>query len=78
MKSRVAPNQLENPNFEALKKVCAEYIQEVAAGGYVDDDFVHYIFEASIEALYGKEVWKFVNGWEKFIEMIETFSEEKD
>jgi hypothetical protein len=70
MKSRNIPNQLNNIDIKKLKQVCFEYMQKVAENGYVDDDgyinyvddyFYHYIFEAAIEAIYGKDIWDFIN-----------------
>lgn len=61
MKPRVAPEQLENPDFETLKNVCKKYMDEVAKGDYVDEDFTEYIFEEAINALYEENIWDFIN-----------------
>jgi hypothetical protein len=68
MNPRSAPKQFSNPDFTELKRICDEYIQEVAEGEYADAegecvlaDLCHYIFEAAIEALYGEEIWDFIN-----------------
>lgn len=69
MKPRIAPSQLENPDFEALKSICKEYIEYVAeyGGCDTDDDYDQYIFEAAISALYSDEIWDFINleDWEQ-------------
>ena len=57
------PKQLEKPDFEKLTKLCQRYI------GYIDsdeeyqedNDYEHYIFEASLEAIFGENVWEFIN-----------------
>jgi len=62
MNPRNTPKQLENPDFKKLKESCLEYIQEIANSGYIkDDDLDHYIFEDALEAIYGKDIWDFIN-----------------
>ena len=38
-----------------------KYIDELAEKGWVDDDLEHYIFEAVMEMVFGKNVWDFIN-----------------
>jgi len=57
------PTQLKEPDFEELKKQCQAYIDYVASDDYHEDnDRDHYIFEEAMEAVFGKDVWKFING----------------
>lgn len=45
--------------MEELKKIVDEHIESVKSGKYhEDDDDAHYIYEAAVEAFYGKEVWE--------------------
>ena len=48
------------PDFRPLIKVCQEYIDDLANNGYVDEDMKEYIFEAAMEAIFGKVVWKYI------------------
>jgi hypothetical protein len=54
------PKQIEEPSLSALKKACKEYIDSLADGEYDRED-EHYIYEAAMEAMYGKEVWEYIN-----------------
>lgn len=56
------PEALPNPDFTELIKVCKEYIEDMDNEDFhEDDDDQHYIFEAALEAVFGKDVWKWVN-----------------
>lgn len=58
------PPLLDPPNFDLLKKTVVEYmdaVESVEQGGYVDEDFQHYIFEEAIKAFYGNDAWAFIN-----------------
>lgn len=55
------PKTLSSINTSALQKICCEYIDDLASDGYVDEDYEQYIFEAAMEAVFGKDVWKFTN-----------------
>ena len=55
------PQQLENQDFSKVAKLCREYIEELDREDYVDDDLETYIFEAAIEAVFGKDVWIWIN-----------------
>jgi hypothetical protein len=47
-------------DFSQVKKACEVHIQEIA-DGKVDTDAEHWIYEAAMEAVYGKDVWDWVN-----------------
>lgn len=56
------PKQIprEKMNFDELISQCQWYLDEVAQGN--GDDFdQEYIFEAAIEAVFGEEVWQYIN-----------------
>lgn len=56
------PKQLETIDLEALKEVCNDYINFIDSEDYHEDnDFDHYIFEAAMETVFGKDVWKYIN-----------------
>lgn len=49
----------DRSDFAETKKACMEYIQEIANGkSDIDKEFV---FESAMEAVYGKDVWDWVN-----------------
>ena len=51
---------VEQQNFTALRERCAEWLEAVHLGE-VDSDLEHSIFEAAIGAIYGPNVWTWVN-----------------
>lgn len=44
-----------------LLVVCMQYIDDLWNKGYVDEDLNHYIFEAAMEYIYGKEIFEKIN-----------------
>jgi len=54
------PMPIDNPKLDNLKALCEEYLDEVERGDE-DTDTKHYLFEAAMEAFYGKEVWEYIN-----------------
>lgn len=59
------PKQLFQSNIDPLRKICQEYIDYLANDGFEDNDFDHYIFEVAIEAIFGPDVWKYINDQNK-------------
>lgn len=55
------PLPLAEPKFERLRALCVDYLTDLNKNGRVDDDYKYYIYEVALEAVYGKEVWKFIN-----------------
>jgi len=55
------PEVLFNPDYTNLTSLCKEYLRQVAKNQDTSD-LQHYIFEAAIEAAYGRNVWKWING----------------
>ena len=57
------PKQLENPDLENLRSICQDYLDFIDndAAYSEDNDYDCYIFEAALMAIFGKNVWKFVN-----------------
>jgi len=54
------PEPIENPDYSFLIDTCKAYVEEVK-NGVSDSDTRHYIFEAAIGAIYGKDFWKWNN-----------------
>lgn len=57
------PPVLSKIDWSNVKSQVENYIQQVedADGDEVDSDLEHYIFEACLEAVYGKSIWDHVN-----------------
>ena len=59
------PPVLKSSDFTELRKLCADYLTEAEHGVIADTDTPHYIFEAAMEAIYGKDVFRYVNALSK-------------
>lgn len=66
------PEPNDNPDFSELIKTCKEYLdaierdsEQLAENPLRDavssSDLKHFILEHALEAIYGEEVWEFVN-----------------
>ncbi len=58
------PKKIYIPNWEPTIKMCEGYINDLIKNGYADHDHRIYIFEAAVEAVFGKKIWGFVNNIE--------------
>jgi hypothetical protein len=54
------PKQLPTIDLSELREVCQQHIDEIE-GNEEDEDTAHYIYEAAMEAVFGKEVWGYIN-----------------
>ena len=57
-KQSSCPTPLENPDFMYLKQTVVNAIETAVKEGYFDSDFKVYIYEAAVEAIYGKDFWE--------------------
>jgi hypothetical protein len=55
------PQRIENPNFKVLIEMCQSYLDQVTDLGFVDEDVKEYIFEGAMCAVFGDDVWSFIN-----------------
>lgn len=59
------PEQLQEIDLTALRKACQEYIDFLGdKDDYHEDrivDYEHEVMEKAMEAIFGEDVWKFVN-----------------
>lgn len=55
------PKPLKNPDLSKLIKVCEERIKECEDGEGEDSDTPHYIYESAMQAIYGDDVFKWLN-----------------
>ena len=56
------PIPLSAPDFSKLQKVLEEQIEYCNKQGYINSEkFDHSVFEAAVEAVYGKAFWDWYN-----------------
>lgn len=56
------PTPLRNIDWKDVKRLCIRYIEDMGLDeDDVDEDYPIYIYEAAIEAVFGGEVWKWIN-----------------
>lgn len=55
------PQELEQKDWSMVESLCRGYLDSIREKGWVDEDMAQYIFEAAIEAVYGKKVFEFIN-----------------
>ena len=60
---RPCPPQQQFVNITDLRKVCQGYVDFRASKEYHEDnDYKVYIYEAALEAIFGKKIWEYING----------------
>jgi len=55
------PEPVEQPDFAPVIHLAKVGVAEIVADGYLDEDTSHYIFEAVMIAVYGKDYFKWHN-----------------
>jgi len=58
------PKQLEQVDLEAITDTCENYLQWIISDNYHEDkdrDHEHIIYETVLEAVYGEDIWEWVN-----------------
>ncbi len=57
----------EEVDLNELRKTCQAYIDFIDNDEdyHEDNDFDHYIFEKALQAIFGSDVWEFVNNRQK-------------
>lgn len=55
------PKPIANPDWSKLIRVCQERVTEYVEGNTEDSDTPHYIYEESMTAVFGNDIWKWVN-----------------
>lgn len=55
------PRPLPNPNFQRLQESCVACIEKIEKEGDPEGDCKHWIYESALEAVFGKDVWKWIN-----------------
>ena len=55
------PQQLKEVDLTGLRRVCQEYIDSLANDGWVDDDLSYYIYEEAMQAIFGEDVFEWID-----------------
>jgi hypothetical protein len=55
------PIAIELTEWDMVMNGCINYIEALKSGNHHTDDIEHYIFERALEAIFGKDVWEWVN-----------------
>jgi hypothetical protein len=59
-KENQAPKVLDNINTDNIVSLAKEIMSRICEGGKDEDD-VQWCYEAVMETVYGKNIWKFIN-----------------
>ena len=54
------PKPLHNPDFKPLIASCVAAIEKIEKEGDPEGDSKHWIYEAGMEAVFGKGVWNWI------------------
>ena len=55
------PKLVKSPDLSKLIACGEAHIASLETEGFVDDDSAHYIYEAAMIALYGPDIFKWIN-----------------
>jgi hypothetical protein len=57
------PTPMETIDTKSIVRICHQYINEIVTGtcDHEDCDCTHYIFEATMKAVYGDNIFRWVN-----------------
>jgi hypothetical protein len=57
----INPIPMDEIDWQPVVKMVTNTVGYMTNEGYAPKDFEHYIFEAAMEAVYGKDVWDWYN-----------------
>ena len=58
-----SPVPLKNPDFTKLQQGVTKMVMDMTESGYQDDDMNHYIYELTMDAIYGAPYWKWLRNF---------------
>jgi len=58
---REVPKPIENPDWSGVIQNCQERLKEYVEGAQTDSDLPHYVYEAAMSAVFGPDVWDWLN-----------------
>ena len=56
---KLAPEPVKDPDYSELKRKVVDYVGRISTGENRDDD-EHYVYEAAMKAVYGKDIFTWV------------------
>lgn len=59
--SNPIPTPLQDPDYTALRTMIIQGVRDFDEKGYQGEDFRQYVYEAAVEAIYGKDYWTWHN-----------------
>ena len=60
-KKKLPPPVIKEPDFDKVKEEVEEYINQIAKTGITSDDYKENIFQLTVEAIYGRNIWTWYN-----------------
>jgi len=55
------PKKKTKIDFNPVIDICEENINKLHKDGYMIKDIEHWIYEAVLESVYGKDIWKWID-----------------
>ena len=55
------PEELSRHEFSGVVKLCRQHLDNLSRLGTHDSDTPHYIYEAAMTAVFGADVWVWIN-----------------
>ena len=55
------PKPLVEPNFEKLIELCNDTLKQISDGDSTDNDYEYYIYEEAMQAIYGVDIFDWIN-----------------
>lgn len=55
------PEPVKNPNFNNLIEQCVDYIDQIEEHEWIDSDWSHYVTEEALKAVFGKDIYEWIN-----------------
>lgn len=55
------PTPLEKPDYSQLRQMIIGEITQACENCYQDDDFEHYVYEEAMKAVYGPDIFTWLN-----------------
>lgn len=59
------PATVDNPNMQPVIDMIVAYIDRLANGERSNEDIAYYVFETAVMAVYGKDVFTWINAIER-------------
>lgn len=60
-KMKTIPQELDEIGFEPIVDMCKDHLIRIAEHGEDDTDFQQWLYEATMEAIYGPKIFNWIN-----------------